>query len=90
MVSQTVKIINKNGLHMRLSGVFAAEMSNFSCKVTLSHSGVNINGKSVMHIIASCLRCGQELTIMCDGEDEEKALGRAVYLIETGFGENEE
>jgi phosphocarrier protein len=41
--------------------------------------------QSVMHIIASCIKCNTELTITCDGEDEEEALARAVELIETGL-----
>jgi phosphocarrier protein len=85
MVSQTVKVVNALGLHMRPAGVFAKEMTNFKSKITLDINGMKINGKSVMHIIASCIKCNTELTIVCDGVDEEEALARAVELIETGL-----
>jgi phosphocarrier protein len=85
MVSQTVKVVNALGLHMRPAGVFAKEMTNFKSRITLEVNGININAKSVMHIIASCIKCNTELTITCDGEDEEEALARAVELIETGL-----
>lgn len=87
MVAQTVKVVNEQGLHMRPAGVFAKEMTKFSSAVTLDVAGKKINAKSVMLIIASCIKCGAEVTIECDGADEKEALAKAVELIESGFGE---
>ena len=61
MVSQTVKVINEQGLHMRPAGVFAKEMTKFKCNVTIDIAGKRINAKSVMLIIAACIKCGVEL-----------------------------
>ena len=74
MVAQTVKVVNEQGLHMRPAGVFAKEMTKFSCAVTLDVAGKKINAKSVMLIIAACIKCGAEVTIECDGADEKEAL----------------
>jgi len=82
MVAQTVKVVNEQGLHMRPAGVFAKEMTKFSCV-----AGKKINAKSVMLIIAACIKCGAEVTVECDGADEKEALAKAVELIESGFGE---
>lgn len=87
MVSQTVKVINEQGLHMRPAGVFAKEMTKFKCNVTIDIAGKRINAKSVMLIIAACIKCGIEMTIECDGEDEQAALAKAVELVESGLGE---
>ena len=87
MVSQTVKVINEKGLHMRPAGVFAKEMTKFKCNVTIDIAGKRINAKSVMLIIAACIKCGTEMTIECDGEDEQAALAKAVELVESGLGE---
>lgn len=87
MVSQTVKIVNAQGLHMRPASVFAKEMTKFSSTVNLVVPGKTINAKSVMLIIAACIKCGAEVTIECDGADEKEALSKAVELIESGFGE---
>ena len=56
MVAQTVKVVNEQGLHMRPAGVFAKEMTKFSCAVTLDVAGKKINAKSVMLIIAACMK----------------------------------
>lgn len=87
MVSKTVKIINEQGLHMRPAGIFAKEMTKFKSNVTLDVAGKRINAKSVMLIIAACIKCGTEVTIECDGEDEMEALTKAAEMIESGLGE---
>ena len=76
MVSQTVKVINEQGLHMRPAGVFAKEMTKFKSAITLETAGKKINAKSVMLIIAACIKCGAEVTVECEGEDEMKLLQR--------------
>lgn len=87
MVSKNVTIKNEQGLHMRPAGVFAKEMTKFKADVTLDYNGKKINAKSVMLIIAACIKCGAELTVECSGEDENEALAKAVELIESGLGE---
>ena len=87
MVSQKVTLTNGQGFHMRPAGVFANAMSKYSCDVTIKFNGNDINGKSLMNIIAACIKCGSEVEICCDGADENEALKAAVELIESGLGE---
>ena len=38
-----------------------------------------------MNIMAACLKYGSEITIRCDGEDEQAMLDKAVSMIENGL-----
>lgn len=87
MVSKTVTIKNEQGLHMRPAGIFAKEMAHFNSDVNIVFNGKKINGKSVMNIIAGCIKCGSEVTIEAEGDDEQAAVDKAVEVIESGFGE---
>lgn len=87
MVSKQVTIINAQGLHMRPAGIFAKEMTKFNSDVTIDFNGKRINAKSVMHIIAACIKKDAVLTIECSGDDEQAALDKAVELVESGIGE---
>ena len=87
MVSQKLTLTNGQGFHMRPAGVFANAMSKYSCDVTIKFNGNDINGKSLMNIIAACIKCGSEVEICCDGADENDALKTAVDLVESGLGE---
>ena len=87
MVSQKVTINNPQGLHMRPAGVIAREAGKFDSDVTIVFGDKRINAKSLVNIIAACIKCGAEVTVECDGADEKEALAKAVELIESGFGE---
>lgn len=87
MVSQKTKVINETGLHMRPANIFVTAMTKYKANVEIIIDDKKINGKSIMNIMAACIKCGSEITIECDGEDEKEMLSEAVSLIESGFGE---
>lgn len=87
MVSKKITLTNGSGFHMRPAGVFANAMGKYQSDVWIIHNGNRVNGKSLMNIIAACIKCGSEVEIECSGTDEQKALDEAVSLIESGLGE---
>ena len=102
MVSKTMVVKAAEGLHMRPAGViareagkfdsdvtrvFAKEMTKFSCAVTLDVAGKKINAKSVMLIIAACIKKDAEITFECEGADEEAALAKMEELEADNFGD---
>ncbi len=87
MVSKRITLTNGQGFHMRPAGVFAGEMGKFQSDVWILFGGNRINGKSLMNIIAACIKCGSEVEIQCEGPDEQAALDQAIELIESGLGE---
>lgn len=88
MVSKDFTIKNKMGLHMRPANVFVTEMTKFNSDVNIIMNGKKINGKSIMNIMAACIKFGSEITVECDGADEAEMLAKATELIESGFGED--
>ena len=87
MVSKQTKIVNPMGMHMRPAGMFANAMMKFDSDVNLVAGGKTVNAKSIMNLIAACIKCGTEVEVQCSGPDEEAALLEAVRLIENGLGE---
>ena len=87
MVSKSFTIKNKMGFHMRPANVFVTEMTKFASDVEIEMDGKKINGKSIMNIMAGCIKCGSEITVECDGPDENEMLAAAAKLIESGFCE---
>ncbi|MGN0482408.1 MAG: HPr family phosphocarrier protein [Lachnospiraceae bacterium] len=87
MVSQKVKIKNPTGLHLRPAGILCSEAMKFKCRVTFKHRNSEANAKSVLSVLGSCVKSGDEIELSCDGEDEENALQAMVQLIEGGLGE---
>lgn len=87
MVSQTITLTNGSGLHMRPAGVLAQAMVPFASNVTIVADGKEVNAKSLMAIVASGIKCGTEIEVRCEGDDEQAALDAAIGLIESGLGE---
>ncbi len=87
MVSQALTVINKAGFHMRPAGLFVDKMTQFQSDVTIRYNGREINGKSIMNVMAACMKQGAEIEICCSGPDEEEMLRAAVRLISSGMSE---
>ncbi|MFR8012367.1 MAG: HPr family phosphocarrier protein [Clostridia bacterium] len=87
MVSKKVQVINKQGFHMRPANDFVREMAKFKSDIHLIMDEKDVNGKSIMNIMAACIKCGSEIEVRCEGEDEQAMLDKAVELIESGLGE---
>ena len=87
MVSAKVKVINPTGIHMRPAQLFIKEITPFGCDVSINFNGKDINGKSIMNLMAACIKQGSEIEIKCSGDTEEECLTAAVALVESGLGE---
>lgn len=87
MVSAKTTIVNPQGMHMRPAQLFVSTMAGFPCDVTILFGGKSINAKSIMHLMAACIKQGSEIEIRCSGDKEAEALKAAVELVESGLGE---
>lgn len=87
MVLKQLTLTNAQGFHMRPASVFSTAMGKYSCDVTIKFNGSDYNAKSLLNIIAACIKCGSEIEVVCSGSDENEALAEAIQLIESGLGE---
>ena len=87
MVSKLTKVTNEMGFHMRPANVFVTAMTKYASNINIIVGDIKINGKSIMNIMAACIKCGTDITVECDGADEQAMLDEAIALIESGFGE---
>ena len=87
MVSEKVTVINKMGFHMRPASNFVQAMAKYQSSINISFNGKNIDGKSIMNVMAACMKCGAEIEIQCTGADEDAMLKEAVGLVKSGLGD---
>jgi phosphocarrier protein HPr len=81
MVSEALVVTNRAGFHMRLAYDFVTAINEFQCAVSIHYRNREINGKSLMSVMAACIRQGSEIEICCTGSDEAEALKAAVQII---------
>ena len=87
MVSKKVIIHNPTGLHLRPAGLFCQTALEFAFKITFRNNDSEGNAKSVLSVLGACIKKGEQIEIICDGVDEEKALRKLIDLVESGLGE---
>lgn len=87
MVRQKVVIKNPTGLHLRPAGILCKEAMQYKSLITFSFRENTANAKSVLSVLGACVKCGDEIEIVCEGMDEQEALEALVKAIESGLGE---
>ena len=87
MVSAKATIVNPQGMHMRPARLLAEAMAPYPCRVVLAHRGGEADAKSMMQLMAACIKQGDQVEIRCDGPREAEALERAAALIAAGLGD---
>ena len=87
MVSEKLTVINKMGFHMRPASMFVQAMAKYKSDINIVFNGKNIDGKSIMNVMAACMKCGSEIELQCSGPDEAEMLAEAANLVKSGLGE---
>ncbi|MCI5920219.1 MAG: HPr family phosphocarrier protein [Roseburia sp.] len=87
MVKQRVTIQNPTGLHLRPAGILCKEAMQYKSHVTFRYGDNIANAKSVLSVLGACIKSGDEIELICEGEDEEEALKHIIEQIENGLGE---
>ncbi|MBO5658392.1 MAG: HPr family phosphocarrier protein [Duodenibacillus sp.] len=89
MLTRTVTICNKLGIHARPAALLTKTASLFECSCTITKGDKTIDAKSILSVMTIAAKCGDEITIVTDGINEAAALDSLVALIQSRFGEDE-
>ncbi len=89
MVSKSLVINMKSGLHARPAGVLSKAATQCECDVKMLVGSNEIQVKSILNIMVAAIKCGTEVVLVCDGVDEVASLEKLSALIESGLGEAE-
>lgn len=87
MVKEKVTIKNPTGLHLRPAGRLCDGARKYSAKITFQKGNKTANAKSLLSVLGCCIKSGDEVEFICEGEDEEEALEAMISLINSGLGE---
>ena len=70
----SVLVVDPVGLHARPATVAVNADSKFKSEVKVAYNGKTVNMKSIMGVMSLGIPTQSEITISCDGEDEEEAI----------------
>ena len=87
MVTPKIKITNPTGLHLRPAGNLCREAMKFKSRITFDYDGNIANAKSILSVLGACIKSGDEIPLMCEGEEEAEALSHLTNFIIQKLGE---
>ncbi|HEY2737241.1 MAG TPA: HPr family phosphocarrier protein [Thermoanaerobaculia bacterium] len=87
MKEREVEIVNRLGLHARAAAKLVHTSGAYQSRVTVIKEGEEVDAKSILGILLLAAGQGSQLTIRCQGPDEEEALGAVATLIANRFDE---
>ncbi len=88
MISTTITVPNRAGLHARAAAKFVATAAPFQSRIELSNGEKSVDGKSILSLMLLAAPQGSELKLQLDGADEQDALRAILALLEARFGED--
>jgi len=89
VLTLSIKIINKLGLHARASAKLTQIANQFKSDIWIEKNEKKVNAKSIMGVMMLAASQGSIVIITTEGIDEIEALNSLSALINDFFGEGE-
>ena len=89
MITSTLVISNKLGLHARASAKLTKLAGSFKCEVFMTRNKRRVNAKSIMGVMMLAAGIGSEVELETEGPDEQAAQDEITALVNDKFGEGQ-
>ncbi|MGC9107290.1 MAG: HPr family phosphocarrier protein [Infirmifilum sp.] len=76
-----LKVRNKSGLHARPAAIFVQHAKSFMSKITVKKNGKSADSKNILQILSLGIDMGDEIELIAEGPDEDKAVEELSKLI---------
>jgi phosphocarrier protein NPr len=87
MIERETEIVNRLGLHARAAAKLVNTAGRFRSRVTVVKDGEEVDAKSILGVLLLAASQGEQLTVRCEGDDEEECLLAVTALIANRFDE---
>ena len=74
MIQKKVVVRLKSGIHILPATELAKICGQHNCKARIFFKNYEINVNSILNILSATINCGDELLLVCDGEEEDMVL----------------
>jgi phosphocarrier protein NPr len=89
MITKSIEIRNRLGLHARAAAKLVHTSSRFRSSVRIRKDDEEVDGKSILGILLLAASNGTTLQVTVEGEDEREASTAVEDLIARRFDEEE-
>lgn len=87
MKREIIVLDNEEGLHARPAAKFVQKANKYESEIEIEFNGNIVNGKSIIGIMSLGAFHGEQIAIIANGSDENKAVEELVYFLKNEFKE---
>lgn len=89
VLTRTVTICNRRGLHARAAARFVAMAERFGASVEVVKDGQSVSARSIMGLMMLGAGMGSSIELRAEGWDAKEAMDALAALVESGFDEQD-
>ena len=89
VLSRTLTICNRRGLHARAAAKFVAMAERFGAAVDVVKDGQSVSARSIMGLMMLGAGMGSQIELRAEGWDAKEAMDALASLVECGFDEQD-
>jgi phosphocarrier protein len=89
VVTRTVSIVNRRGLHARAAARLVNTAERFTANLDVVRDGQAVSARSIMGLMMLGAGIGSTVELRAEGWDAHEALDAIAALIESGFHEQD-
>ena len=89
VLTRTVVIRNRRGLHARAAAKFVSLAERFGASVDILKDGQSVSSRSIMGLMMLGAGQGSRIEMRAEGWDAKEALEALAALVESGFNEQD-
>jgi len=89
VLSRTLTISNRRGLHARAAAKFVATAERFGASLEVVKDGQTVSARSIMGLMMLGAGKGSSIELRAEGWDAKEAMDALVALVEAGFNEQD-
>lgn len=82
MIKEQVRIKDLGSLHLRPAKDISKVAVQYKCSIKLVSDNVTANAKSIISLLGACVKFGEYVELICEGEDEAEAFDAIKGLLE--------
>lgn len=89
VLTRTLAIVNRRGLHARAAAKFVTMAERFGASVEVMREGQSVSARSIMGLMMLGAGKGSTIELQAEGWDAKEALDALSGLVEAGFHEQD-
>jgi phosphocarrier protein HPr len=82
LIEEKIVVSNELGLHARVATMIVQKMQNFTCHVSLTLHGVEVNARSVLGLLLLAASPGSEVLVKAQGAGSHEAIEVIRQLVQ--------